>query len=71
MAQHQPLNVDYDAPRIPMKSSSWFMQLMMALAALVLAGVVFGFWRMSRAASPVLDLPDSQTHQLPSNEQAP
>ena len=71
-----PISVEDDRPSIPKRTTSWFVQLLMALAVLVLAALVYGFWRMAQAPSPNLELPDvapatrPQT-TLPTNEQAP
>jgi hypothetical protein len=62
---------DHDMPRIPMRHTSWFMHLLMALAVLILAGVVYGFWGISQAPSPALDVPDAaQLPPPPANEPA-
>ena len=54
---NQRVNVDYPAPVIPKRHIPWFTQMLLAFAALVLAGVVYSFWRMSTASAPVLQVP--------------
>lgn len=41
-----------DTPRIPMRRTSWYMQLLLILTALIAAGVVYGFWQISSAPAP-------------------
>lgn len=71
MATH-PLHADSDVPHIPMQHTSWFIHMLMALAVLILAGVVYGFWGVAQAPSPKLELPDAaKLPPPPSNESAP
>jgi hypothetical protein len=63
--------VQYDAPRIPMRHASWFIRLLMLLAVLILAGVVYGFWGISQAPSPKLELPDAAQPQTPPPQTPP
>jgi hypothetical protein len=71
MATHRfPLH--HDVPRIPIQHTSWFIQMLMVLAVLILAGVVYGFWGIAQAPSPTLELPDAaKLPPPPTNEQAP
>jgi flagellar basal body-associated protein FliL len=64
MAAHR-IPVHYDAPRTPMRHASWFIQLLMLLAVLILAGVVYGFWGISQAPGPRLEVPDAAQPQTP------
>jgi hypothetical protein len=41
-----------------MQHTSWFIHMLLALAVLILAGVVYGFWGIAQAPSPTLELPD-------------
>jgi len=63
-------NVDYSAPNIPKRAMPWFMQLMMVFAVLLVAGLVYSFWRMSLAPSPTLEVP-AQGTELPGREPNP
>jgi hypothetical protein len=51
----------HDVPHIPMRHLSWFSQLLMVLAVLIVAGVVYGFWQTAAIplppAEPVQSLP--------------
>lgn len=74
MTAHR-ISADHDAPRIPIRHTSWFIQMLMVLAVLIVAAVVYGFWNIAQAPSPTLDLPDgakqSEPISPPTNEQAP
>lgn len=45
------------APVIPTRKTPWFMQALWFLAALVVVGIVYSFWRISSVATPTLDVP--------------
>jgi hypothetical protein len=51
----------HDVPHIPMRHLSWFNQLLMVLAVLIVAGVVYGFWQTAAIplspTEPVQSLP--------------
>lgn len=68
----EPIHPQYDVPRIPMRHSSWFIQMLMVLAVLILAGVVYGFWQISRAPAPMLEpAPGPESTQMaPTNEES-
>lgn len=57
----QRIYPQYDAPHIPMRHLSWFVQLLMVLAVLIVAGVVYGFWQTAAiplfSTEPVQSLP--------------
>jgi hypothetical protein len=42
---------------IPMRRTPLFMKALWLMAVLVLLGTVFSFWRISKVASPSLDVP--------------
>ncbi len=44
-------------PEIPMRSTPWFMKALWALAAMLVIGIAFSFWRISSVEQPRLDLP--------------
>jgi hypothetical protein len=44
-------------PEIPMRRTPWFMQALWLMAALVLIGIVYSFWRIASVATPKLDVP--------------
>ncbi len=44
-------------PEIPMRSTPPFMKALWALAALLVVGIAFSFWRISNVESPRLDVP--------------
>jgi hypothetical protein len=53
----QRIAASHDAPQIPMRHGSWYMRLLLLMAALVVAAVVYSFYHMAQAPSPTLDLP--------------
>lgn len=56
---------------IPMRRASTFLRALWLLAALVLVGVVYSFWRISRVPTPSLDAPPApQPAAGPANSQA-
>ena len=57
----QRIAASHDAPQIPMRHGSWYMRLLLLMAALVVAAVVYSFYHMAQAPSPVLDLPAGAT----------
>jgi hypothetical protein len=44
-------------PEIPVRSTSRFLKALWLLAALVVLGMVYSFWRISSVATPKLDVP--------------
>ncbi|HWZ90494.1 MAG TPA: hypothetical protein VNW92_16635 [Polyangiaceae bacterium] len=42
---------------IPMRRTPWFLKALWLMALLVLVGTVYSFWRISKVASPSLDVP--------------
>jgi hypothetical protein len=52
--------IDPSAPEIPLRSTPWFLQLMMIFAVVALAGIVYGFWQISRAEAVPPSTPDVQ-----------
>ena len=42
---------------IPMRHTAWFLKALWVMALLVLVGTVHSFWRISKVASPRLDVP--------------
>ena len=65
----QRLYPDRDVARIPMRHGSWFVQLLMVLAVLCLAGMVYSFWQLSWKA-PAYEAPASEQPAAPVNEQS-
>ncbi len=55
--QATPRQMGMPAPEIPMRRTPWFMQALWFMAALVLLGIVYSFWRISSVATPKLDVP--------------
>jgi hypothetical protein len=56
---------------IPIRHQSWFIQLLMVLAVLILAGVVYGFWQISAPRAPGWQGSASDTEgSAPVNEQS-
>ena len=49
------------APEIPKRRTPWFMKALWALALLLVAGMVYSFWRISSVPTPRLDVPQTQS----------
>ena len=45
------------APVIPVRRMPWFMKALWLLAALLLFGTAYSFWRISHVPAPKLDVP--------------
>ena len=50
-------DISMDKPVIPTRSTPWFMKALWALAALMVVGIGYSFWRISSVESPRLDVP--------------
>lgn len=67
----------HDVPHIPKRHLSWFIQLLMVLAVVIVAGVVYGFWQTATIPMPSSEPAESLPAQgadnpppPPSNEQS-
>ncbi len=45
-------NVDFPQPRLPKEHTTWFIRMLIVLAVLLIAGIVYDFWRDSRVRAP-------------------
>jgi hypothetical protein len=59
--QHDRAQVQYPEVRIPKRHLPWFVQLLTVFAVVLIAGMVYGFWRISMVPSPTVDLPEQPT----------
>ena len=50
--------VRYSAPEIPKKHTVWYLKMLIVFAALLAAGVGYGFYRISDVPSPEVDVPN-------------
>ena len=57
-------------PEIPTRKTPWFMRALWALAALLVVGLVYSFWRISAVPSPRVDIPQTQAPQELSTDTA-
>jgi hypothetical protein len=59
--QFQPrYSINYPEPAIPVKRMPLFMKALWLLAALMLVGIVYSFWRISSVSAPALEVPTEQ-----------
>jgi hypothetical protein len=49
---NQRIYPQYDAPQIPVRHMSWFVQMLMVLAVVIVAGLVYGFWQTAAIPLP-------------------
>jgi hypothetical protein len=61
----QPLPYREPPPQIPKRHTVWIALVLFGTMALVLIGLVVGFWRAGDAPLPVIESPDLQPPQLP------
>jgi len=50
-------------PEIPTRKTPWFLKALWLLAALLVVGLAYSFWRISTVPSPRLDVPPSQSRE--------
>ena len=67
---NRPYDLRMPEPEIPTRKMPWFMKALWALALLLVVGMVYSFWRISRVPSPRLDIPQTLTPQTQSTDTA-
>jgi len=50
-------------PEIPTRKTPWFMKALWAMAVLLVVGLAYSFWRISRVPTPRLDVPPTPPTQ--------